>query len=213
MVTGAQTSFAWACALVGPGVATPLTLGDDPLAQVDTYRYLGVLITSNLVWSTHIMNICNKTRRLIGILYRQFYKYSSPDTMLRMYSSFIQPHLEYAMASWDPFLKKDIELLENVQKFALRVCTKQWDADYSTSLETSEMTSLESRRVNAKLCHQLMAEYSTTPAELCITEPLYPSSVALCSSKVHFFPARSLHGTHFLQKLLPFLPLHHLKEL
>ena len=47
-----------------------LTLGDDPLAQVDSYRYLGVLITSNLVWSTHIMNICNKTRRLIGILYR-----------------------------------------------------------------------------------------------------------------------------------------------
>ena len=98
------------------------------------------------------MNICNKTRRLVGILYRQFYKYSSPDTMLRMYS-FIRPHLEHAMASWDSFLKKDIELLKNVQKFALRVCTKQWDVNYSTLLETSGMLSLESRRVNAKLCH------------------------------------------------------------
>ena len=58
------------------------------------------------------------------------------------------------MAAWDPFLEKDIELLlENVQKFALRVCTKQWDAVYSTLLETSGMPSLESRRVNAKLCH------------------------------------------------------------
>ena len=83
-----------------------LTLGDDPLAQVDSYRYLGVLITSNLVWSTHIMNICNKTRRLIGILYRQFYKYSSPDTILHRYSSYIRLHLEYAMAAWDPFLRR-----------------------------------------------------------------------------------------------------------
>ena len=51
-------------------------------------------------------NICNKTRRLIGILYRHFYKHSSPDTLLRLYTSFIRPHLEYATAAWDPFLKK-----------------------------------------------------------------------------------------------------------
>ena len=34
---------------------------------------------------------------------------------------------------WDPFLKQDIELIEKVQKFALRVCTKSWDANYCNS--------------------------------------------------------------------------------
>ena len=58
-----------------------VTLNDAPLPQVSSYKYLGVLITSYLMWSSHVTNICNKTRRLIGILYRQFYKHSSPDTI------------------------------------------------------------------------------------------------------------------------------------
>jgi len=27
---------------------------------------------------------------------------------------------------WDPFLHIDIELLESMQKFAVKVCTKHW---------------------------------------------------------------------------------------
>ena len=119
-----------------------LMLNGAHLARVTSYKYLGVLITSNLMWSSHVSNICNKTRRLIGILYRRFYKHSSPNTLLRLYTSFIRPHLEYAAAAWDPFLKKDIALLEDVQKFALRVCTKSWDTSYSDLLLTSHLPSL-----------------------------------------------------------------------
>ena len=93
-----------------------LTLGAAPLAQVSSYKYLGVLITSSLMWSSHITNIrfCNKTRRLVGIFYRRFYKHSSPDMMLRMYSSFIRSNLECAMAAWDSFLETLFELIENI---------------------------------------------------------------------------------------------------
>ena len=55
-----------------------LTLGDTPLTKVSRYKYLGVLITSKLMWSSHVTNICNKTRRLVGLLYRNFYNFSSP---------------------------------------------------------------------------------------------------------------------------------------
>ena len=48
------------------------------------------------------------------------------------------------MAAWDPFLMKDVE---NVQKFTLKVCTKTWDANYSSLLEISGLPSaLESKR-------------------------------------------------------------------
>ena len=67
-------------------------------------------------------------------MYRRFYKHSSSNTLLKLYTSYIRPHLEYAAISWDPYLKKDIALLEDVQKFALKVCTKSWDQDYSTLL-------------------------------------------------------------------------------
>ena len=130
-----------------------LTLGHSPLAHVSSYKYLGLTITSDLMWSIHIANICSKTRRLIGLLYRRFYKYSSPNTLLKLYVSFIRPHLEYASAAWDPFLKKDIDLIEDVQKFALKVCLKSWNSSYNDLLKQSNLLSLQARRHDTKLCH------------------------------------------------------------
>ena len=100
------------------------------------------------MWSVHITNICNKTRRLVGILYRKFYNHSNTDTLLNLYTSFIRPHLEYAAIAWDPFLKKDITALESVQKFALKVCTKSWDISYESLLSKSHLPSLEARRAS-----------------------------------------------------------------
>ena len=96
--------------------------------------------------------VCNKTRRLIGLLYCRFYKHSSQNTLLKLYKSFIRPHLEYATAAWDPYLIKDVTELEEVQKFALRVCTKTWSANYDSLLTQTNLPSLQTRRQRAKLC-------------------------------------------------------------
>ena len=104
------------------------------------------------MWSSHISSICSKTRRLTGMLYRQFYKHSSPNRMLKLYTSFIRPYLEYACTAWDPFLKKDVNVLEDVQEFALRVCTKSWDLTYDALLSETHLPSLAVRRQRAKLC-------------------------------------------------------------
>ena len=160
-----------------------LTLNGASLAQVSSYKYLGVLITSNLMWSSHVTTICNKTRRLVGIFYRQFYKHSSQDTMLHLYTSFIRPHLEYATAAWDPFLMKDIELLENVQKFALRVCTKSWDSNYSSLLEISHLPSLQTRRLHTKLCNLFKITNGLT---------FHPNAPTL--NRVLHYPSRTVHS-------------------
>ena len=78
-----------------PSLLQSLTLNGHKLARVTNYKYLGVLINSDLMWSTHISKVCNKTRKLIGLFYRTFYKYSSSETMLKPYCTFIRPHLEY----------------------------------------------------------------------------------------------------------------------
>ena len=74
----------------------PLYARDDfssPLQQVDSIKYLGVVLTSNLTWSVHISNVCTKTWKLIGMFH------CSPKVMLRLYKTFIRPHLEYAPCS------------------------------------------------------------------------------------------------------------------
>ena len=70
---------------------------------------------SDFMQSAHIIaKICTKTRKLIGSLYRQFYKFSSSETLLR-------PILVYAAVVWDARLKKDIDLLKDVQMFGLKI--------------------------------------------------------------------------------------------
>ena len=88
------------------------------LPFVSSVKYLGVLISSNLSWSQHVSGICSKVRRLIGILYRRFYKNADQNTLLQLYKSFIRPHLEYSSVVWDPYLSRDISLLARSQKCA-----------------------------------------------------------------------------------------------
>ena len=131
----------------------PLELNGTILDSVSSYKYLGVTLTSDLSWSLHITNCCNTTRRLIGLLYRQFYQHTSPPCLLRLYKSFIRPHLEYASVVWNPYYRGEIAALESVQKFALRVCLKLWDTNYDELLSAADIPSLQHRRIQQSLCH------------------------------------------------------------
>ena len=98
-----------------------INLNGIPLDRVTEFKYLGILITADLSWTAHINVICTKARRLVGMLYRQFYQDVDTSTLKQLYVSNIRPHLEYACQVWDPYLQKDIDKLELVQKFALQV--------------------------------------------------------------------------------------------
>ena len=71
---------------------------------------------------------------------------------MKLYKSLIRPHMEYACLVWDLQLRKDIQALENVQKFALRVCSKSCSSNYDTLLDTLCIQSLSDWRETRKLC-------------------------------------------------------------
>ncbi len=100
----------------------------------------------------HVQSICCKARNLVGLLYRPFYNNANRDTMLKVYTAIVRPHLEYAAQVWDPHLRKNAELLENVQKLALKICNKQWVLGYQALLDISQPPSLANRRTPFKLC-------------------------------------------------------------
>ena len=88
----------------------------------------------------------------VGLLYRQFYKNCDPTTLLSLYVCLIRPHMEYASQVWNPHLLKDINKIENVQKFALGLCVKQWSQDYESLLSICDLPTLATRRKYLGLC-------------------------------------------------------------
>ena len=133
-----------------------------PLTYVNSVKYLGILITYNLSWSQHISNLHLKVRCLVGMLYRKFYKNAETSTLLQLYISFIRPHLEYCSAVWDPYLLKDVEILEKTQKFGLKMCLKDWSSDYSDLMITAKIPTLSSRHSQARLTHMFKIMHEQT---------------------------------------------------
>ena len=75
-----------------------------------------------------------------------------PSTILKLYTALVRPHFEYAAQVWNPYQEKDIQCLEKVQKFALRMCAKDYHASYQDLLELFCIPSLRNRRFYLSLC-------------------------------------------------------------
>ena len=97
-------------------------------------------------------------------MYRQFHLCKT-ETALKLYNAFIRPHMEYTSIMWDPYHCKDIQMLENTQKFALKTCFKDWYSQYADLLEHASLPSLASRRKQAKLCHLFKIVHGLTDCQ------------------------------------------------
>ena len=75
-------------------------LNGSKLEIVDSVKYLGITISSDLTWSKHINIIGSKARKLVGLLFRQFYRCADTDTIRKLYITIIRLHLEYASQVW-----------------------------------------------------------------------------------------------------------------
>ena len=66
------------------------TLEGAVLENVDSIKYLGVTITNDLKWNTHINNICTKANRTLGFLRRNLF--SCPlDVKEAAYKGLVHP--------------------------------------------------------------------------------------------------------------------------
>ena len=179
-----------------------LELGGNIIEQVKSYCYLGILVNERISWSEHIKQVCLKVRKLFGMLYRQFYAWADTSTLLTVYSTCIHPHLEYSSQLWDPYNKKDAELLESVQKFAYKVCLKCWDMAYQNMLHYLNLLPLSVRHLYLKLItmFNIVNGHSFFPPD--VFNPQSPPYNTRHSSSLNFFRPRS-HANYFDLSYIP----------
>ena len=123
------------------------------LEQLDSIKYLGVNITSNLHWGKHVDEICNKAYKILGLLRRNLS--SCPrEVKILAYKGLIRPILEYASAAWDPHQKFLQEKLEKVQNQAARFIASDYSCDPGSMtkiLVDLKLEPLKERRKNSRL--------------------------------------------------------------
>jgi len=59
----------------------------------------------------------------------------------------VRPHLEYCIQTWRPYRKKDINMLEMVQRRATKMISRLRNISYEVCLKECGLTTQETRRL------------------------------------------------------------------
>ena len=106
---------------------------------------LGVVVSADLSWSSHIASIVARSRGVAAWVLSVF-KSREPEVMITLYKSLIRSHLEYCCPLWHPSKIADIELLEGVQREFTRKIKGFQALNYRERLKALNLCSLQRRR-------------------------------------------------------------------
>ena len=117
------------------------------LAQVSSYKVLGVHLSPNFLWSVHCDDIVKRSRKRLHAL-RAFRKSGLPSVDFNyVCCSFVRPILEFASPVWAGLPAFLVPLVEGVEKCALRIIFP--DCSYESPLLNCGLPTLLARRDEA----------------------------------------------------------------
>ena len=114
------------------------------LDAVTSEKDLGVTIDQQVKFSDHIENAVKKANRVLGCLARTF-RHLNKDTFLLLYEAMVRRYVEYASCVWRPRLKKDRDLIEQVQRLATRLVPETKGLPYNSTLKELQIPTLNHR--------------------------------------------------------------------
>ena len=90
-------------------------------------------MSSNILYLLKSQNmVCQITNRVMGMI-RRTISYKEPRIMLSLYKTLV-PHVEYCSSVWNPYYRKDKELLEKVQHRYTKMIINMQDKAYEERL-------------------------------------------------------------------------------
>ena len=122
-------------------IPPPIVLNNQAVERVDTFKLLGIQLSSDLKWDAQVQFMLKKAQPRVHYLSVAKRAQLPPDVLTQVYVTFIRPVLEYASPVWAGLPKHLIQELECLQKRCCRII----------GIPTNSFPTLEMRREEATL--------------------------------------------------------------
>ncbi len=140
--TKQATEVLFSCKRSSP-IHPPLLFNNNPVSRTHEQKHLGLTLTTNLSFRTHLNEKMNKAKRNIGII-KHLSKYIPVRSLVQMYKTFVRPHLDYCDIIYheppkfgtkhDVSLTSSMEEVERIQYKGALAVTGAWQGSSRSKL-------------------------------------------------------------------------------
>ena len=93
-----------------------------------------------------MQNAASKGNHVLGMI-RENVTYKEKSLIVPLYKAIVRPQLEYCIQAWRPYLRKCIDMLEQLQMRATKLIPGLRDLRYEERLKECGLTTPETRRL------------------------------------------------------------------
>ena len=105
-----------------PPIKLKIKIDNTELQEVETTKFLGLLIDHNLSWHSHTQHISKILSKLNGVI-RKVRPFLPQETLHTLYNSLILPYLSYGTMIWADPNNSNTDSIFLLQKRIIRSCT------------------------------------------------------------------------------------------
>ena len=120
------------------------------LQAVSEEKDIGVIVSDSLKPSSQCAKAVKKANSILGQMSRSVH-YRDKSVWIGLYKTYVRQHLESAVQAWSPWYRKDIELLERVQKRVVDMVVGLRSREYGDKLRELKLTTLHERRIRGDM--------------------------------------------------------------
>jgi hypothetical protein len=144
----------------------PIEFNEHIIDKVDTHKHLGVTLSGDLRWSSHIDTLVRSSSRKLDLMRSLKYKLDR-RSLETIYMSFVRPSLEYGDCLWGGAYEVDLNKLDDIQIEAMRIVTGATAKSNINSLYCdTKWQTLDERRKNRSLTMKYKIIHGFAPSYL-----------------------------------------------